>query len=130
MNDTNPDGMTKSIAPAGGEAWPLMLDEHGKLYRPRNALEFLSIGKLLIQIKAAVPHGKFMSRVEALGLTTTAGKRYMKCARLFDLERDALLLTNAPTKLYQLLSLEREEIETLRSGGWVRGFTLESLASQ
>ena len=131
MNDTNPVGVTKGLALDNGNSPILQLDAHGQLYRSRNALECLTAGQLLLQVKAVVPHGEFTGRVEVLGFNKKTAERYMACARLFDPDRDAVVLTavKSCSKMIELLSLESEEIETLRLGGQVRGLTLEGLAA-
>lgn len=122
--------MMHSIAPDNDGALTLQLDEQGKIARLRNAFECISAGKLLLQLKAALPKDEFRGRAKALGFSNSMASRYMKCARLFDPRRDAALLAAAkwPGKLIQLVALDAEEIEALRLGGQVRGLSLESLA--
>lgn len=122
--------MMHSIAPDNAGSIMLELDEQGRIFRPRNPLECITAGRLLLQIKASLPHGEFLGRVKALDLSECAGRRYMKCARLFDPDRDTVLLAAIKSvgKLLELLCLDAEEIEALRLGGQVRGLTLEGIA--
>lgn len=119
-----------SLAPDTGDSMTLQLDGLGKNYRLLNALEIVTLGGLLLQLKTVTQHGDFLARVKSLGLEKTAVTRYMACARSFDPDRDAALLTTVKSrgKLFELLALEPVEIEALRLGEEVLGLTLESLA--
>lgn len=123
--------MTHNLAPDTGDSIALQLDGLGRNYRLLNALESVTVGGLLLQLKTVTRHGDFLARVKSLGLEKTAVTRYMACARSFDPARDSALLTAAKSrsKLFELLVLEPVEIEALRLGKEVRGLTLERLES-
>lgn len=105
--------------------------EHGKIGKPRSALECVTVGMQLLMVKEATPHGMFSDRVNSLGFKKSAAAEYMACARRFDPGRHAPLLAAvaASSKLVELLCLSDEELALLNRGGVARNLTGESISS-
>lgn len=92
-------------------------------------LEALEIGHEMMMLKATVAHGEFIPRLDLLGYSHSESNRFMKAARKFHGASNAKLLEAVDTvsKLNELLTLEDDEIDTLKAGGEVHGLTLHSL---
>ncbi|TXT37427.1 MAG: Uncharacterized protein FD135_3603 [Comamonadaceae bacterium] len=100
--------------------------------RPKTSitpLESIEIGLEIIELKALVKHGEFMPRLETLGYSFSDARRFMAVARKFHGASNARLLEAVDTvsKLNELLTLEDDELDTLKAGGEVQGITLASI---
>lgn len=100
--------------------------------RPKTKItpvEAVEIGIELMMLKACVKHGEFMPRLELLGYSLSEAQKFMRTARKFHGISNARLLEAAEsvTKLNELLTLEDDEIDTLKAGGEVQGITLDSI---
>lgn len=100
--------------------------------RPKTTItpvEAVEIGRNLMTLKAAVIHGDFIPRLHLLGYGVCEAKRFMKAARKFHGAGNASLLDAVETvsKMNELLTMEDDEIDTLKTGGEVQGITLESI---
>lgn len=95
-------------------------------YTPKEAIE---AGFQLMKLKAIVQHGEFIPRLYLLGYTESEASRLMRLAREFHGNSSAPLLEAVDTvsKLNELLALDDEEIDTLKTGGEVFGITLRSI---
>ncbi|HMS05320.1 MAG TPA: hypothetical protein PKD73_05950 [Burkholderiaceae bacterium] len=89
----------------------------------------LEVGRALLVLKAACGHGNFMARLEVLNLNHTVAKRFMQAAGKFSNGAAPHLLAAAgnQTKLFELLVLDDESIDTLEGGGEVAGLTLDKI---
>lgn len=100
--------------------------------RPKTTItpvEAVEIGRNLMALKAVVIHGDFIPRLHLLGYSKGQASRFMKAARKFHGAGNALLLDAVETvsKMNELLTLEDDEIDTLRGGGEAHGLTLASI---
>ena len=97
--------------------------------RGNTARHSVEIGIRLLALKKAVPHGEFISRVNAMGGTRTLAWRHMALARRFRGAPDALFeAVGSAAKLLVLLQMEDEECAALVRGEAVAGLTLEQVA--
>ncbi|MHB8949322.1 MAG: DUF3102 domain-containing protein [Rhodoferax sp.] len=97
-------------------------------YTPKEAIE---VGYKLMKFKAIVQHGEFIPRLSMLGYSESEASRLMRLAREFHGNSSEQLLEAVDTvsKLNELLALDDEEIDTLKTGGEVFGITLRSIKS-
>lgn len=100
--------------------------------RPKTTItpvEAVEIGMGLMTLKALTLHGDFMLRLEVLGYSHREAQKFMRAAIKFHCVSNSRLLEAVDTvsKLNELLTLEDDEIDTLKAGGEVQGITLDSI---
>lgn len=93
--------------------------------------EIVDLGFQLIQLKVTCKHGQFLQRVKELGFRKSEPSVLMAIARRFNCPSAAPILEAVGnfSKLRELLSLNDDELESLKNGGEARGITLYSLKS-
>lgn len=100
--------------------------------RPKTKItpvEAIEIGLKMVELKNLTFHNDFILRLYVLGYSSSEASRLMRLARRFHGVSNARLLEAVDTvsKLNELLTLEDEEIDTLKAGGEVQGITLEDI---
>lgn len=100
--------------------------------RPKTSItpmEIVEIGIELMKLREIVKYGNFRSSLNELGFSQADAFRFMQAARKFHGAGSSQLLEaiGKVSKLYELSSLEDEEIATLKAGGEVQGITLDSI---
>ena len=95
--------------------------------RVRTAKETVAAGIQLHALKAALPHGEFSDRANALGIAARTAQRYMAIARRFHMATEAFFeAIGSASKLFELLTLD--EAQALAQGRPVGTITLEAIA--
>ena len=100
--------------------------------RPKTTItpvEAVEIGLDLMKLKALVTHGQFIPYLEAFGYSYGEASRFIRLSRKFHGTSNARLLDAVDTvsKLNELVTLEDDEIDTLKAGGEVQGITLDDI---
>ena len=114
-----------------GEALTVGALEDGiRFYQQRTAEACLELGKRLLLLKELSGHGEFTKRVELLGFSERAARRFMQMTRKFT--KTAKLAVLAPKagsqqKLLELLVLDDEDLEGLADGDAVGRLTLDEI---
>lgn len=124
---------TLKLADKLGYDGPLTLggaEDHARMQMRRTVNECLELGKTLLIIRELTPHGGFMDRVELLGISHSAAKRFMQATLKFSNGAAPRLLAAAgnQTKLLELLVLDSDEIKELSENGSTRGIELDDIA--
>lgn len=122
---------TTKHRPSASEKWARLhqtwLEKGLVIGHVRNAKEAVAAGIQLHVLKAALPHGEFRDRVNALGISARAACRYMALARRFhDACEPFLDAVGSASKMAELLPLE--EAQALGQGKAVGLMTLETIA--
>lgn len=119
--------------PAAGQpdAFSALSGMNFKSKPKRTAQEVLDVGKHLLVLKEATPHGDFLPRLKEIGISTDVGARFMDAARRFSDPKLSSLVTAAGTqsKLFELLPMDDETLADLAAGKSVAGLDLDRLAS-
>jgi hypothetical protein len=92
----------------------------------------LEVGKGLAVLKAACPHGTFMSRLEVLGIEGSVARRFIQAATKFAnraLTHDLTKAIGSQTKLFEMLLLDDEQIEELAELGQTGELKLDDVAT-
>lgn len=92
----------------------------------------LEVGRGLLVLKEACGHGKFLPRLEVIGIEYTVAKRFMQSAAKFSAIPASSALTKAiggQTKLFEMLVLDDEQIEELELTGQTGELTLDDVAT-
>lgn len=109
--------------------WESLFDQlarHGTAVPRRSARDAVAIGMDLLTLKAALPHGAFLNKVNALGIPASLAQRHMGSARRFAQAPDAFFdAVGSATKLFELLPLA--DYQELMHGEAVHGLTLERI---
>lgn len=94
----------------------------------RTARDAVEVGSALMLLKHTVAHGEWLPRLEQLGVPPSAAQRLMGCAYRFHKRPDAFFeAVGSAYKLFELLSLEDEEIDALCDGTGLAGVVLGDL---
>lgn len=106
------------------------LEEEIRFFQRRNVEAVLETGKRLLLLKEVAGHGKFMERLEGIGIGYELAKKFMAATLKFSKRYSNTVLT-APgmsqTKLLELLVLDEGEIEALNNGETVRGIVIDEI---
>jgi len=97
----------------------------------RSVEAVLEIGKGLLVLKAACPHGEFMRRLEALCFDQRAANRFMQSAVKFSKWSTSTTLLpkiDTTSKLIELLVLDDEELAELAETGFTGELALDEIA--
>lgn len=91
----------------------------------------LQVGMGLCVLKAACPHGEFMSRLDVLGIEARVAQRFMQSANKFSNAASTPLLKaiGNQTKLFEMLVLDDEQIEELELTGQTGELKLDDVAT-
>ncbi len=106
------------------------LEEEIRFFQRRSVEAVLETGKRLLLLKEVAGHGKFMERLEGIGIGYELAKKFMAATLKFSKRSSNTVLT-APgmsqTKLLELLVLDEGEIEALNNGETVRGIVIDEI---
>lgn len=92
----------------------------------------LEIGRALITLKAACPHGEYLQRIDALGIEESVARRFTQTAIKFSnraTSHDLLKAIGSQSKLFEFLMLDDEQIEELELTGQTGELKLDDVAS-
>lgn len=91
----------------------------------------LQVGIGLCVLKAACPHGEFMSRLDVLGIETSVARRFMDSATKFSKRATSHVLgaAGSQSKLFEMLVLDDEQIEELELTGQTGELKLDDVAT-
>lgn len=92
----------------------------------------LQVGMGLRVLKAACPHGEFISRLDVLGIEGRVAQKFMQSAQKFGKAALTAHLTKAignQTKLFEMLVLDDEQIEELELTGQTGELALDDVAT-
>lgn len=102
-----------------------------RFFMAQSAEAMLQFGKRLVQIRENEPHGEFINIVEhQFKISQTSAKRFMNAAIKFLNIPDAnrpTLVDLAPSKLFELMTLDDDILIELSEGESVAGLTLEKI---
>lgn len=104
-----------------------------RFYMAQSAEAMLEAGKRLIILKENEPHGDFIDILESeLGLEPRVARRMMQASVKFLGNSDATpkrstLSALGKGKLYELMTLDDEELDALADGGTIVGATLDDI---
>ncbi len=102
-----------------------------KFYMNQSATAMLEAGRRLILLKEHEPHGEFINVLEnQLNIARRTASAMMKAAVKFLNLKNAKGQTFAhlgSSKLFELMTLDNEELEELAEGGTVAGITLDEV---
>ena len=106
------------------------LEDEIRFFQRRSVEAVLETGKRLLLLKEVAGHGKFMERLEGIGIGYELAKKFMAATLKFSKRYSNTVLT-APgmsqTKLLELLVLDEGEIEALNNGETVRGIVIDEI---
>jgi hypothetical protein len=91
----------------------------------------LEVGRGLMVLKAACPHGRFLPRLEVLGLDPSVAQRFIQAAKRLSNAATSQHLVKAignQSKLFELLILDDEQIEELALTGQTGELHLDDVA--
>lgn len=122
---------TTTLRPTASEKWAHLhqawLEKGLVIGRVRKAKEAVTAGIQLHVLKAALPHGQFSDRVNELGISDRAARRYMALARRFHNACEPFFeAVGSTTKMVELLPLE--DAQALAQGRPVGTLTLEAIS--
>jgi hypothetical protein len=91
----------------------------------------LEVGRGLVVLREACPHGQFTARLDVLGIEARVAQRFMSSARRFSNAASTPLLKaiGNQTKLFEMLVLDDEQIEELELNGQTGELSLDDVAS-
>ena len=95
----------------------------------RGALAILEAGRRLCWLRDREPRGDWLPLLERIGIEPRAAQLAMRAARKFAGGSNTKLVSylNSPTKVYELMLLDDEDLDELREGGAVAGLTLDDI---
>jgi hypothetical protein len=96
-----------------------------RFYQEQAGQSLLEMGKRLNRIKAHEEHGRFIQALENLGIGVRAADYAMAAARKFSNSQPVANLGTG--KMIALTILDEDEIQTLNTGGSVKGMTLDEI---
>lgn len=92
----------------------------------------LEVGRGLTVLKAACAHGEFLDRLELIGVDRTVAKRFMQAAVKFSngaTSHHLLQAAGTQSKLFELLTLDDEQIEELGANGATGDLSVDDVAA-
>lgn len=92
----------------------------------------LEVGRGLRVLKAACDHGDFMTRIDALGIDPSVGRRFMETAVKFTKRATSHVLTSSAgsqSKLFEMLVLDDDQLEELELTGQTGELSLDDVAT-
>lgn len=102
-----------------------VIDE-ARFFMSQSAEAMLELGKRLLQMKEAEPHGDFLDCLRAIGIEPRIAQHVMRSALKFS--EDAKTFSHlGRAKLYELAFLDDQEIKELADGGTVAGLQLDDV---
>lgn len=104
-----------------------------RFYMAQSAEAMLEAGKRLVILKENEPHGEFINILESeLNIEARVARRMMQASLKFlgledELPKRSTLSVLGKGKLYELMVLDDEELDSLADGGTVAGATLDDI---
>ncbi|HGA5334508.1 TPA: DUF3102 domain-containing protein [Salmonella enterica subsp. enterica serovar Corvallis] len=104
-----------------------------KFYMAQSAEAMLEAGKRLVILKENEPYGEFTNILENdIGLAPQVARRMMQASIKFlgtenELPKRSTLSALGKGKLYELMVLDNEELDSLADGGTIAGSTLDDI---
>lgn len=99
-----------------------------RFFMAQGAEAMLELGKRLVQIKEAEPHGEFIEIVtERLGLGERSARLMMSAAVKFLAPKRQAFAVLGKSKLYDLLVEPDDELDALAEGGTLAGLDLDDM---
>ncbi|EAW9081733.1 DUF3102 domain-containing protein, partial [Salmonella enterica] len=104
-----------------------------KFYMAQSAEAMLEAGKRLVILKENEPHGEFTDILENdIGLAPQVARRMMQASIKFlgsdnETSKRSTLSVLGKGKLYELMVLDDEDLDSLADGGTVAGATLDDI---
>lgn len=102
-----------------------------RFYMAQSAEAMLQMGKRLIVLKENELHGEFLNIIELdLGINRRTAQRMMQTTiKILNIDspKATSLTLLSPTKLFDLVTLDDEELGALVEGGTVAGLTLDEI---
>lgn len=97
-------------------------------YMANSVENVLKVGALLCVLKAREPHGKFMKIIaEEIGMNYSTAQRLMKAALTCVGGERRRLAQLGQSKLFELITLDVDDLDVLSVGKEIAGFDLEKL---
>ena len=88
----------------------------------------LEAGRRLCWLKDREPHGEWLLLLERIGVEERTARNMMRAARKFDGPNRKLVSDlRSVTKVYELATLDDEDLDELRKGGTIAGATLDDI---
>lgn len=107
---------------------PSIIRKHKYQNTQLSTMEMLEAGRALIAIKAAVPHGEFLNKLQELKVSRCSASRIIAATNKFGSGTLLHALTViGKTKLFELLPFEDEELYVLLDGGTLFGMDLSAI---
>lgn len=106
-------------------------EQQCRLLIKRTAAAALEIGKRLLYIREHVERGQWLPTLDRIGIGSVVASRFIKAAvRFYELGGCATLIgaVDSQSKLFELLTLNDDELRRLDAGGIVRGLGLDNLS--
>ncbi|MEY2632357.1 MAG: hypothetical protein RIR00_1011 [Pseudomonadota bacterium] len=104
--------------------------DKARYHMSRSAEEALEVGKCLVVMREAEPHGDWQICLESIGMERTLAHRMMQAAARFSnvaSTQHLLESVKSRTKLFELMVLDDDDIKELSDGGSVAGLTLDEV---
>lgn len=104
-----------------------------RFYMAQSAEAMLEAGKRLVILKENEPHGEFINILESeLNIEARVARRMMQASLKFlglegELPKRSTLSVLGKGKLYELMVLDDEDLDSLADGGTVAGATLDDI---
>lgn len=98
----------------------------------RTVESMIEVGRGLLVLKEACPHGEFQKRLDVLGFEQRAARRYMQVVAKFAKRATSTVLLEAAdtqSKLLEMLVLDDEQIEELELTGQTGELKLDDIAT-
>jgi Protein of unknown function (DUF3102) len=97
-----------------------------RFFMSQSAEAMLELGKRLIQMKEAEPHGDWLDCLRQIGIEERIARRVMRSALKFGAQAEKFAGLGR-AKLYELAFLDEDNIKELAEGGTVAGLELDEV---
>lgn len=107
------------------------LEQECRQYIQRSATAALEVGKRLLVLREMTLHGEWIETLGRIGIARSTAHRLMTAATRFCRLGSTRLVEAAEskTKLFELLVLDDDELQTLETGGSIQGLSTGSIAA-
>ena len=96
-------------------------------YLNESANAMLEAGKRLVLLKEHEMHGEFTKSLGRIGLEPRTARRMITAALKYDSPKRTALSVLGKTKLFELMTEDDEDLDTLADGGTLAGKTLDEI---
>ena len=98
-------------------------------YLAQGAMAMLEVGRRLCWLKDREPHGEWTALLERIGIHERAARRIMQAAHKFLDGPNRTLVSDlgSVTKVYELATLDDDDLDELRQGGTIAGMALDDI---